>query len=72
HIVGLLENAPDVRTYFIGKDFYAVKIESQHLAFYETFEGFSKEIGKEAFRNKSILIKGSRGMALERILDFLQ
>ena len=71
NIISLLENEADVKTYFIGKDFYANKIENSHISFFETFESFSDFLQNEYFQNSLILIKGSRGMALERTLELL-
>lgn len=60
-----------VDTYFIGKDFYANKISNDHLYFFETFDSFAQYFNKIKPIQKTILIKGSRGMALERTLDLL-
>jgi len=71
HIVALLKNESNVKTYFIGNHFYANKIDKEFLFFYETFASFSEDLKEEKLENKMILIKGSRGMALERALEFL-
>ena len=70
-IVNLLLSQENVICYFIGKDFYANRIERNNFYFYETFEALSKHLLETKIKNSSILIKGSRGMALERTLDFL-
>ncbi|WP_291104942.1 MULTISPECIES: UDP-N-acetylmuramoyl-tripeptide--D-alanyl-D-alanine ligase [unclassified Flavobacterium] len=70
-IVNLLLSQENVICYFIGKDFYANKIERNNFYFYETFEALSKHLLETKIENSSILIKGSRGMALEKTLDFL-
>ena len=70
-IVDLLLNEIKIDCYFIGKDFFKNKIDREHFYFYETFELFVEGIKQLSFQNKIILIKGSRGMALERILDFI-
>lgn len=71
NIVALLKEETDVKTYFIGSHFYANKIESNYLFFYETFDAFATFFNEEKIQNKMILIKGSRGMALERTLELL-
>ncbi len=70
-IVKALSNQPDLLCYFIGKDFYTNKINQPNFKFYQTFDDLSSHLQKTIFKNKMILIKGSRGMALERILEFL-
>ncbi len=70
-IVEMLGKQIQITTYFIGKDFYRNKIESTHLHFMENFSDFEKYLKKEKLENKTILIKGSRGMALEKTLDLL-
>jgi len=70
-IVNLLSNEENIVCYFIGKAFYENKIDKDNFYFHETFDAFSNYLQKEKIKNSSILIKGSRGMALERTLDFL-
>jgi UDP-N-acetylmuramoyl-tripeptide--D-alanyl-D-alanine ligase len=70
-IVDLLLNEDKVKCYFIGSAFYANKMEKNNFWFYNTFEEFSNDLATTEFDTSTILIKGSRGMALERTLDFL-
>jgi len=69
-IVDQLSNEDNVECYFIGTAFYDNKFEKSNFRFYNTFEAFSNDLPSSAFSNSTILIKGSRGMALERSLDF--
>lgn len=71
HIVALLKNEKEVTAYFIGKDFYSNKLDKKNLFFFETFDEFSEAFREEKMENKTMLIKGSRGMALERTLELL-
>lgn len=71
NIVNLLTNQNDIECYFIGKDFYSNQIQQTNLFFYESFENFSEAFKNKEIQNQSILIKGSRGMALERVLELL-
>ncbi|WDO14306.1 UDP-N-acetylmuramoyl-tripeptide--D-alanyl-D-alanine ligase [Flavobacterium sp. WW92] len=71
HIVALLKNEKEVAAYFIGKDFYSNKLDKKNLFFFETFDEFSEAFREEKMENKTMLIKGSRGMALERTLELL-
>ncbi|WP_309640271.1 UDP-N-acetylmuramoyl-tripeptide--D-alanyl-D-alanine ligase [Flavobacterium sp.] len=70
-IIDLLLNENEIDCYFIGKDFYQNKIDKKHFHFYDTFESFEAAINQLSFQDKMILIKGSRGMALERTLELL-
>ena len=55
-------------TYFIGENFNIAKTNKPQFKTYQAFEDFLK---KNPLKNRSILIKGSRGMRLERILEFI-
>jgi UDP-N-acetylmuramoyl-tripeptide--D-alanyl-D-alanine ligase len=70
-IVDALLNEDIVKSYFIGSAFYANKLDKSNFWFYNTFEDFSDDLALIEFNNSTILIKGSRGMALERTLDFV-
>jgi len=70
-VVDLLINQDEIDCYFIGKYFYKNKMVKSNFYFFENFESFSETIKNKKFDNKMILIKGSRGMALERTLEFL-
>jgi UDP-N-acetylmuramoyl-tripeptide--D-alanyl-D-alanine ligase len=70
-LVASVEKADDVAFIFIGKDFVATGIVREHFTFYETFDQFAEVLKHRPFSGKTMLIKGSRGMALERVLDYL-
>ena len=70
-IVSLLLNESSITTFFIGKDFYHNRIARANFYFFENFELFSEVFEKIKFIDAIILIKGSRGMALERTLALL-
>lgn len=70
-IVELLENNSNITTYFIGKDFYANHKSNNHFHFFENFESFANFFNKKLPSSSLILIKGSRGMALEKTLTLL-
>jgi UDP-N-acetylmuramoyl-tripeptide--D-alanyl-D-alanine ligase len=71
NIIDLLSKENEIACYFVGKDFYQNKKEFSHFNFLETFDELSEVIKQNRPENKMILIKGSRGMALERILNFI-
>lgn len=70
-IVELVTTNNSVTTYFIGKDFYANKIENENCYFFISYEDFSDYFKEVKINHYLILIKGSRGMALERTLQLL-
>jgi len=70
-IVNLLLDHKEVTVYFVGKEFYNHQIQCNTIQFFETFDVFSNFLKNLKIENSSILIKGSRGMALERTLQFL-
>ena len=54
--------------YFVGGSFYQTKNENN---IYKTFEELYAYLKNNPLENQSILIKGSRGMGLERLLDII-
>ena len=70
-IINRLLNSKDVNFYLIGKEFYYHKVDNFNFHFFETFDAFTQYLNGVQIDNTTILIKGSRGMALERTLNFL-
>jgi UDP-N-acetylmuramoyl-tripeptide--D-alanyl-D-alanine ligase len=70
-IVEKLNNHSEFQCHFVGKDFFANAIEKSNFHFYPTFEDFTKFLSATKLENQTLLIKGSRGMALERTLEYL-
>jgi UDP-N-acetylmuramoyl-tripeptide--D-alanyl-D-alanine ligase len=70
-IVEYLKNDEETICHFIGKDFYLNKNSKNNHFFYKDFQSFVVFLTENHFSNKTILIKGSRGMALERVLDYI-
>lgn len=71
NVINLLKNETTITSHLVGKDFYLNKENSSHLHFYQNFGEFSNYLKKNELKNSFILIKGSRGMALERVLEFI-
>ena len=57
------------KLYLIGKAFATTSVKNAFI--YDNFESFKTAVDLTTITNSSILIKGSRGMALERILTLL-
>ncbi|MEK8181171.1 UDP-N-acetylmuramoyl-tripeptide--D-alanyl-D-alanine ligase [Flavobacterium buctense] len=70
-IIDFLDKVASFDCHFVGKDFFANAKDSHFLHFYPTFEDFAKHISSLKLDQQIILIKGSRGMALERTLDYI-
>ncbi len=61
----------NIDIYFVGKHFYKEKVMHPNFKFYETFDEFAVAFRHLTIQKSTILIKGSRGMALERTLEIL-
>jgi UDP-N-acetylmuramoyl-tripeptide--D-alanyl-D-alanine ligase len=72
NIVGILSQDNTVEVYFVGNHFYKARILKDNFKFFEDFDAFSSYLEMNTkFEKKYILIKGSRGMKLERTLDYI-
>src|SRR5690606_35828842 len=71
NIISLLENQSEIEVFFVGNDFYTNRIENKNIQFFQSFEQLKDQFNTLKIANKTILIKGSRGMALERILEVI-
>lgn len=70
-VIKLLSCEDAVNCFFVGRAFYANQISKPHFYFYETFDAFSNFLKETKIEDSTILIKGSRGMALERTVEHL-
>ncbi len=70
-IIELLNNSNGFTCHFVGSEFYKNKIINTKFIFHNTFDSLAKEFNEVKITNAIILIKGSRGMALERILEYI-
>ena len=70
-IVDSLLNQNDIVCHFVGADFFANSLDNENFHFYASFNDLATYIKNQSIEHSTILIKGSRGMALERTLDFL-
>ena len=55
--------------YFIGSHFFELASDSSKASFFKTTKSFRNQLQSLVFKDALILIKGSRGMALETLLD---
>ena len=66
-IVEIVKNNKIDKSYFIGKDFFNSRDNTESLFFYKTKENFYDDVNK--INEKQILIKGSRAMKMEEIIN---
>lgn len=57
--------------YLIGENFAEVALESDRVKFFPKYEAFADYFAALDFENTTFLIKASRGMALERVMELL-
>ncbi len=70
-IVDYLEEHSFGPAYLLGSNFNATTINKDHIMSFEDFSAFKLYWQKTQPKQGSILVKGSRGMALERVLDLI-
>ena len=68
-IVDLVATLHFKETFFVGENFYQTKTDKIQ---FKTYQELEDHIKKHPLENQAILIKGSRGMRLERILEFIE
>ncbi|PQJ77782.1 UDP-N-acetylmuramoyl-tripeptide--D-alanyl-D-alanine ligase [Polaribacter porphyrae] len=68
NIIDLATSLTFDKCFFVGENF--LKTES-NINLYKTFEELKESLEKDSLYNYSILVKGSRGMQLERLLEVI-
>ncbi|MDC7999643.1 UDP-N-acetylmuramoyl-tripeptide--D-alanyl-D-alanine ligase [Aequorivita todarodis] len=71
NIVDFLAENSFGNVFLVGSNFFKTRSNASHIKQFETFDGLKTSIESNLPKNATILIKASRGMALERILDIL-
>lgn len=56
---------------FVGENFYNITSKNTDSYYFNSFDDLKNDFGNFNLENQLILIKGSRGMALERLLDLI-
>ena len=69
-IINELEKINDCIIYIVGEYFYKTK-HSDRIESFSTIKELINNLSKTNISNYSILIKGSRGMQLEKIIEFI-
>ncbi|RKS44906.1 UDP-N-acetylmuramoyl-tripeptide--D-alanyl-D-alanine ligase [Gillisia mitskevichiae] len=71
-IVNYIETLELSKAFIVGKNFYRTKSKNEHIKKFENFSDLQIALESNKIQNSYILIKGSRGMALERVVDILK
>lgn len=70
-IVDFVSRHKQWQVFLIGENFFTSKVEAGHVKIFRDFNYFKSHWAKLGIDRGSILLKGSRGMAIERVLDLL-
>lgn len=71
NIVDFLAENPFGNVFLVGSNFFKTKNNASHIYQFETFDALKKTLESDSPKNATILIKASRGMALERVLELI-
>jgi len=69
HVTDLVTSLNIDDIILIGENFFQSKSNAKNVQQFKSFNGFKAAVNLKDINNSVILIKGSRGMALERFLD---
>lgn len=70
-VLDYLESEKNRNVILVGKLFYELKQDFSQFAFFKTSEDASQFIDNQSIKNFTVLIKGSRGIKLEKLVGFL-
>ncbi len=70
-VLDFVNNSNYDNAYFIGKNFMKYANEYEKYMFFETVEELNKHFVTSPEKSKTFLIKGSRGIRLEKAVDYL-
>jgi UDP-N-acetylmuramoyl-tripeptide--D-alanyl-D-alanine ligase len=69
HVTDLVTSLNIDDIILVGENFFQSKSNAKNVQQFKSFNGFKAAVNLKDINNSVILIKGSRGMALERFLD---
>ena len=70
-VINYIENKKNTKSFLVGNEFYKHKKQSLTISFYKTKNDLKKFISKNKIKETSILIKGSRSMQMEDLINTL-
>jgi UDP-N-acetylmuramoyl-tripeptide--D-alanyl-D-alanine ligase len=71
NIANLLQSLKIQKAYLIGINFSKIKLKNTAIKQFSTFEDFKNNFDANICKEATVLIKASRGMALERVVELL-
>ena len=71
YIISLIEEKKDLKAFLVGSEFFQHKKESEFLTFFRTKNCLVEAINNTKLNEKLVLIKGSRSMKMEELIDFI-
>ncbi|CAL67847.1 UDP-N-acetylmuramoyl-tripeptide--D-alanyl-D-alanine ligase [Christiangramia forsetii] len=71
-IANYVQNSDFAETYLLGDNFKNTNTSSNFIFKFKSIESLKEHLKETDFQNCYFLIKGSRGMALERVLDSIK
>ena len=72
HLAAYLRSTTISEAWLVGSNFYQTTTEGQNIKKFESFSDLQPHVETAPIKDSYILIKGSRGMALERVLELLK
>jgi len=70
-IANFLEKDPFGQVFLVGANFFKSKTSAPHISHFESYDNLKTHLEQNPISDAFMLVKGSRGMALERILELL-
>lgn len=70
-VVDLLSAYPNLEVFLVGENFYKTKTQATHIHFYKTRDALGEVLENRKLNASYILLKGSRGIALEKLVAYL-
>lgn len=70
-IVDMLAAHTSIKIYLVGENFNRTKTTSTHMYFYKKRNDLEILLKEESIEASYVLLKGSRGIALEKLVDYL-
>ena len=71
NIADMISSSPVQLVFLIGENFARADVSDKKVSVFRSYEDFSAYFSQLGFDHTTFLVKASRGMALERVLDLL-